>query len=89
MTVVASRATTIRIYPGFSKVTDPDMAPSCSSGPDVTIASEYYMPVRSEDPRCSMAFVHQYGPRWHTRLQAPTALSCKKSNRCQLRPWLL
>ncbi|XP_035302961.1 ankyrin repeat domain-containing protein 26 isoform X2 [Cricetulus griseus] len=53
--------------PGCSRVTDPDMALSCGSGTDITLAlGSSTDHVDLHGPDCSMALGHQHGHRWLT-----------------------
>lgn len=53
-----------------TRSTDPDLAPSCSPGPDFT--RDQYITFIAVWSRCSMAHGYQYGFRWQTRQQEIT-----------------
>lgn len=73
-------ATEINMDPSCNRTTNPDMALSRSSGPDITMvlvamqASQISFP---PTPSKSMALGHQHGLRWLTRLQASPLSSMK------------
>lgn len=75
------RASDINRDPGCSKVTDPDMALSCSSGLDVTMALHSY--TGHSDLHASWTQVADLPLGIHT------ALSGNRSHACSPRPWRL